>query len=39
MLNVFKEEIPSVRKSSLPWFLTGLAAYAALLTGVTALES
>jgi hypothetical protein len=38
MLNVFKEEIPSARRSSLPWFLTGLAAYAALLAGVTAIE-
>lgn len=39
MLNVFKEEIPAARKSSMPWFLTGLAVYAALLTGITALQS
>jgi zinc transporter ZupT len=37
LLNVFKEEIPSARRSSLPWFLAGLVSYAALLAGVTAL--
>lgn len=35
LLNVFKEEIPSARRSSLPWFLIGLALYAALLAVVT----
>ena len=38
LLNVFKEEIPSARRSSFRWFLTGLLGYAALLTTVTALE-
>jgi hypothetical protein len=37
LLNVFKEEIPSGRRSSFPWFLTGLTIYAALLALVTAL--
>lgn len=37
LLNVFKEEIPAARRSSLPWFLTGLVAYAALLAALTAL--
>lgn len=37
LLNVFKEEIPSDRGSSLGWFLTGLTVYAGLLTLVTAL--
>lgn len=37
LLNVFKEEIPSARRSSLPWFLAGLVSYAALLAGATAL--
>jgi hypothetical protein len=38
LLNVFKEEIPSTRRSSLPWFTAGLALYAVLLGLVTALE-
>lgn len=37
LLNVFKEEIPTGRQSSLPWFLAGLGLYAGLLTLVTAL--
>lgn len=37
LLNVFKEELPSARRSSLPWFLVGLVSYAALLAAVTAL--
>lgn len=37
LLNVFKEEIPSNRRSSFAWFLTGLTLYAGLLTLVTAL--
>jgi hypothetical protein len=37
LLNVFKEEIPSNRESSLPWFLVGLGLYAGLLALVTAL--
>ena len=37
LLNVFKEEIPSGRRSSFPWFLTGLMVYAALLAVVTAM--
>lgn len=37
LLNVFKEEIPSNRASSLPWFLVGLGLYAGLLALVTAL--
>jgi hypothetical protein len=37
LLNVFKEELPSDRRSSFGWFLTGLVLYAALLAGVTAL--
>lgn len=36
LLNVFKEEIPSNRRSSFPWFLTGLVLYAGLLALVTA---
>ena len=37
LLNVFKEELPSAgRRSSYPWFLTGLVLYAALLAVVTA---
>ena len=36
LLNVFKEEIPSGRRSSFPWFLAGLVLYAALLALVTA---
>ncbi|WP_336026515.1 hypothetical protein [Geodermatophilus sp. FMUSA9-8] len=38
LLNVFKEELPSSRRSSFGWFLTGLTLYAALLTVVTALS-
>ena len=37
LLNVFKEELPSDRRSSFPWFLTGLVLYAGLLAAVTAL--
>ena len=37
LLNVFKEELPSDRRSSFPWFLTGLVLYAGLLGAVTAL--
>lgn len=37
LLNVFKEELPSARQSSLPWFLTGLVLYTALLTTLTVL--
>lgn len=37
LLNVFKEELPSPRRSSYKWFLIGLVVYAALLTAVTAL--
>jgi hypothetical protein len=36
LLNVFKEEIPSDRRSSFRWFVTGLVVYAALLALVTA---
>ncbi len=32
LLNVFKEEVPSNRQSSFPWFLVGLTLYAGLLT-------
>ncbi|QNN53460.1 hypothetical protein [Nocardioides mesophilus] len=35
LLNVFKEEIPAARSSSLAWFLTGLGFYAALLATIT----
>lgn len=38
LLNVFKEELPSDRRSSFSWFLVGLTFYGALLTLVTALE-
>jgi len=38
LLNVFKEEVPSDRRSSFPWFLTGLVVYAALLALVTAVS-
>jgi hypothetical protein len=38
LLNVFKEEVPSGRRSSFGWFLTGLALYAVLLALVTALS-
>jgi hypothetical protein len=36
LLNVFKEEVPSNRRSSFPWFLTGLTLYSGLLAVVTA---
>jgi hypothetical protein len=36
LLNVFKEEIPSDRRSSFGWFVTGLVLYSALLALVTA---
>jgi hypothetical protein len=36
LLNVFKEEVPSNRRSSFAWFLTGLTLYAGLLAAVTA---
>ena len=38
LLNVSKEEIPSGRRSSFPWFLVGLVLYAALLATVLALS-
>jgi MFS family permease len=37
LLNVFKEEVPSNRRSSFGWFLVGLTLYAGLLALVTAL--
>ncbi len=36
LLNVFKDELPAGRRSSFPWFLTGLVVYSALLALVTA---
>jgi TctA family transporter len=36
LLNVFKEEIPSDRRSSFAWFGTGLVVYSVLLALVTA---
>jgi hypothetical protein len=38
LLNVFKEEIPSGRRTSFPWFLAGLLLYAGLLALVTAAD-
>jgi len=38
LLNVFKEEVPSGRRSSFPWFLAGLVVYSALLAVVTAVS-
>jgi hypothetical protein len=38
LLNVFKEEIPSDRRSSFGWFVIGLVVYSALLALVTAVE-
>ena len=38
LLNVFKEELPSDRRSSFGWFLIGLVLYAALLALTTATE-
>lgn len=35
LLNVFKEELPSTRRSSFPWFLAGLVLYSALLALIT----
>ena len=37
LLNVFKQEIPSGRRSSFGWFVTGLVLYSALLALVTAM--
>lgn len=36
LLNVFKEELPSNRGSSFPWFLVGMVVYSVLLALVTA---
>lgn len=36
LLNVFKEELPSNRGSSFPWFLAGLVLYSVLLAVITA---
>ena len=38
LLNVFKEEIPSGRRSSFAWFVIGLVLYAGLLALVTAVS-
>lgn len=38
LLNVFKEELPSNRRSSFPIFLSGLVVYSALLALVTAVS-
>jgi hypothetical protein len=38
LLNVFKEEIPSARRSSLRWFTVGLVSYALLLGAIVVLE-
>lgn len=38
LLNVFKEEIPSTRRSHFGWFTAGLVLYAALLALATAAE-
>lgn len=35
LMNVFKEEVPSARRSSFRWFATGLVLYAALLALAT----
>lgn len=37
LLNVFKEEIPSDRRSSFWWFITGFSVYGRLLSAVTAI--
>jgi hypothetical protein len=37
LLNVFKEELPTTRRSSFGWFVTGLTLYSLLLGVVTAL--
>lgn len=39
LLNVFKEEIPSTRRSHFGWFVVGAASYALLLGLVTAAET
>ncbi len=39
LLNVFKEELPSARRSSFAWFLVGLVLYAALLAATPAAET
>ncbi|GAA3744774.1 zinc transporter ZupT [Spinactinospora alkalitolerans] len=36
LLNVFKEELPSARRSSLAWFTVGLVLYGVLLAVITA---
>ncbi|GAA2173745.1 hypothetical protein GCM10009784_09310 [Arthrobacter parietis] len=36
LLNVFKEELPSNRGSSFPWFLAGMVIYSVLLALITA---
>jgi hypothetical protein len=36
--NVFKEEIPSGRRTTFGWFLTGLVLYTGLLAAVTAVS-
>lgn len=36
LLNVFKEELPSNRGSSFPWFLAGMVLYSVLLALITA---
>lgn len=38
LLNVFKEEIPSTRRSHFGWFVVGVVFYSLLLAGVTLLE-
>lgn len=39
LLNVFKEEVPSDRRSSFLWFLAGLVLYSGLLAVITALAA
>ena len=39
LLNVFKEELPSARRSSFGWFLVGLVLYGTLLAATTAAET
>ncbi|MEJ7800460.1 MAG: hypothetical protein WKF60_08075 [Ilumatobacter sp.] len=36
LLNVFNQELPDGRSSQFGWFLTGVAAYAIILSAVTA---
>ncbi len=36
LLNVFEQELPDGRSSHFGWFLTGVAAYAIILSAVTA---